>query len=307
MSVRPSKKFVLFCALAAIVVAGSAATSEAQGRGRVRGGTRVVVVGGGFYSPYYDPFFYGDSWYGYQYPYPMRPYGYRGYEPETSVRLEVKPKEAEVYVDGYYAGVVDDFDGTFQRLRVEPGEHEIELWLDGYRTVRQKVYLTQDNTFRVKYQMERLASGQAPEPKPQPIDPPEGRNQPRMQQPPMQQPMGRGPVTRRMPPPPPDDPRGPDSPRGPDGPRRGPDAPRGGQGNAAYGTLAIKVQPGDAEVSIDGENWRGPGGQDRLTVEVAEGSHTIEIRKPGFRTYATQVDVRRGQTTPLNVSLRGEQ
>jgi hypothetical protein len=39
-------------------------------------------------------------------------------------------------------------------------------------------------------------------------------------------------------------------------------------------------------------------------VEVAEGSHTVEIRKPGFRpTYA--VDVRRGQTTPLNVSLRG--
>ena len=303
---RRYKRFVVCSALAAIVFIGSAAPGEAQVRGRGRGGgARVVVVGGGFYSPYYDPFFYADPWYGYQYPYPMRPYGYgyRGYEPEASVRLEVKPKEAEVYVDGYYAGIVDDFDGTFQRLRVEPGEHELELWLDGYRTVRQQVYLTQDNTFRVKYQMERLAAGQAPEPKPQPIDPPEGRNQPRSQQPPpMRQPMGRGPVGRRMPPPqPPDDPRGPDS------PRRAPDAPRGGQGNAAYGTLAIRVQPGDVDVSIDGEMWRGPGGQDRLTVEVAEGSHTVEIRKPGYRTYVTQVDVRRGQTTPLNVSLRGEQ
>ena len=304
---RRYKRFVVCSALAAIVFIGSAAPGEAQVRGRGRGGgARVVVVGGGFYSPYYDPFFYADPWYGYQYPYQMRPYGYgyRGYEPEASVRLEVKPKEAEVYVDGYYAGIVDDFDGTFQRLRVEPGEHELELWLDGYRTVRQKVYLTQDNTFRVKYKMERLAAGQAPEPKPQPIDPPEDRNQPRSQQqpPPMQQPMGRGPVGRRMPPPqPPDDPRGPDS------PRRAPDAPRGGQGNAAYGTLAIRVQPGDVDVSIDGEMWRGPGGQDRLTVEVAEGSHTVEIRKPGYRTYVTQVDVRRGQTTPLNVSLRGEQ
>ena len=296
---RPYKRFVMFCALAVLVLVGSAATGEAQGR---RGRGRVIVAGGGYYSPYYDPFFFGDPWFGYQYPYPMRPYGYSTYEPEASVRLEVKPKDAGVYVDGYYAGIVDDFDGTFQRLRVEPGEHELELWLDGYKTVHQKVYLTQDNTFRVKYQMERLASGQAPEPKPQPIDPPEGRNEPRMQQPPpMQQPMGRGPVTRRMPPPPPDDPRGPDA------PRRGPDAPRGGPGNAAYGTLAIKVQPGDADVSIDGENWRGPGGQDRLTVEVAEGSHTVEIRKSGYRTYVTQVDVRRGQTTPLNVSLRGEQ
>ena len=87
-----------------------------------------------------------------------------------------------------------------------------------------------------------------------------------------------------------------------------PDNRRGGAApSAAYGTLAIKVQPGDAEVSIDGENWRGPGGQDRLTVEVAEGPHTVEIRKAGFRTYVTQVDVRRGQTTPLNVSLRGDQ
>ena len=37
-----------------------------------------------------------------------------------------------------------------------------------------------------------------------------------------------------------------------------------------------------ANPGIDGEPWRGPGGQERLTVEVAEGSHTIEIRKPGF-------------------------
>jgi hypothetical protein len=300
--VPSQKRFLLFIALAALVVVGSAATGEAQIRGRVRGG--VVVVGGGFYSPYYDPFFFADPWYGgyqypYPYPYPGRPYGYRTYQPEASVRLEVKPKEAEVYVDGFYAGVVDDFDGTFQRLRVPPGEHEIELWLEGYRTVHQKVYLTQDNTFRVKYQMERLAAGQAPEPKPQPLDQPQGGNEPRMRQPPpMQQPpMGRGPVTRRPPPPqmPPDDPRG------------GQENPRIRQGNAAYGSLAVRVQPGDAEISIDGEPWRGPGGQERLVVEVAEGSHTVEIRKAGFRTYVTQVDVRRGQTTPLNVSLRGEQ
>jgi hypothetical protein len=303
MSVRPHKHFIWFCAFAALLLLGYAATSEAQVHGHGRGGSRVVVVGGGYYSPYYDPYFFADPWFGYQYPYPPGPYGYgyRTYEPDASVRLEVKPRQAEVYVDGYYAGIVDDFDGSFQRLRVEPGEHEIELWLDGYRTVHQKVYLTQDNTFRVKYQMEKLAAGQAQEPKPQPIEPPQGGNQPRRPQPPMQQPMGRGPVSRPAPPPPPDEPREPEA------PRRGPDQPRGTQGNAAYGTLAIRVQPGDADVSIDGENWRSSGGQERLTVQVAEGSHTIEIRKSGYRTYVTQIDVRRGQTTPLNVSLRGEQ
>ena len=284
-----------------VVLVSSATTTEAQGFRRGYG-PRVVVVGG-YYSPFYDPFWYGDPWYGYQYPwrpYPP-PYRYYGYS-EASVRLDVKPKEAEVYVDGYYAGIVDDFDGTFQRLRVEPGEHEIELYLDGYKPVHQKVYLTPDNTFKIRYTMEHLAAGEQAEPRPQPVNPPAAQGgaqppnqQPPMRQPPMQQPpMGRGPAGRRMPPPPPQ--------QGPDNP-----SPRGGPATSAYGALAIKVQPGDAEISIDGDNWRGPGGQDRLVVEVSEGSHTVEIRKAGFRTYVTQVEVRRGETTPLNVSLRGEQ
>lgn len=296
---RPRKRFVLFCALAAIVVVSSAVTSEAQGFGR-RGhaGSRVAVVG--YDAPYSDHYFFAGPWYGSQYPYPVRRYGYsyRTHEPEASVRFEVKPKQAEVYVDGYYAGIVDDFDGTFQRLHVELGEHEIDLYLDGYRRVTRKVYLTPDNTFRIKYQMERLGAGEPLASKPQPLRPPQGGNQPRVQSFPLmqQRPMGRGPVGGRMPPPqqPPQQPP--------------PDATRGGQqGNAAYGTLTVKVQPGDADVSIDGENWRGPGGQDHLVVEVVEGPHTVEIRKAGYRTYVTQVDVRRGQTTPLNVSLRGEQ
>src|SRR4051812_1483635 len=209
----------MICAAAAIVTAGTATTSEAQVHGHV-----AVGVGGGYYRPYYyRPYYYSsflfDPWYGYQYPYPPYPYGYTAYEPDASVRLDVKPKQAEVYVDGYYAGIVDDFDGTFQRLRVSPGEHELELWLDGYHTVRQKVRLSQDNTFKVKYQMEKLAAGQAPEPKPQPIaPPPDEGNQPRMQ-PRAAQPMGRGPMNRPTPPPPPDYPRDPESPRGPDPPR----------------------------------------------------------------------------------------
>jgi hypothetical protein len=82
--------------------------------------------------------------------------------------------------------------------------------------------------------------------------------------------------------------------------------PRGGD-PSAYGTIAIRVQPGDADVMIDGESWRGPEGQDRLIVDVAEGEHTIEIRKAGYRTYVMQVQVRRGDTTPVNVSLRTQE
>jgi hypothetical protein len=64
------------------------------------------------------------------------------------------------------------------------------------------------------------------------------------------------------------------------------------------------VQPTDAEVLIDGEKWRGPDAQDRLVIDVAEGSHTVQISKAGYRTYVTDVQIRRGETSPLNVSLR---
>jgi len=81
-------------------------------------------------------------------------------------------------------------------------------------------------------------------------------------------------------------------------------SPRGSETPAGYGTLSVRVQPFDAEVSIDGDAWRGPGGQDRLVIDIAEGSHTVEIRKAGFRSYVTQVEIRRGETAQLNVSLR---
>jgi hypothetical protein len=291
--VSSPKSPLWFFAILIVVFVGITSTSEAQGFRR-GGRSRVVVVDGGFY----DPFWYGDPLYGAQWG-PYGPYPYGGYRigREAAVRLDVTPKEAQVFIDGYYAGVVDDFDGTFQRLHVEPGEHEIELYLDGYRTVRQKVYLSTDKTFKIKYTMEKLAAGEQPEPRPQPLNPPTAQAgpQPPMQQPPPQQgPRGRAPMGRRAPPPPQDP--------------RGPADPRGGPASGAFGTIAIRVQPADAEVSIDGEAWRAPGGgEERLLVDVAEGSHTVEIRKAGFRTYVTQVEVRRGETMPLNVSLRGGQ
>jgi hypothetical protein len=246
-----------------------------------------VVVAGGYYGGFYDPFWFYDPWYGYYGPWgypPPYPYGYY-YDPGASLRLEVKPQEAEVYVDGYYAGIVDDFDGVFQRLPVTPGEHEIELYREGYRAVHQKVYTTPRNTFKLKYTMERLAAGEQQEPRPEPLNPPQaGAQQPAPTAPP---PATAGRSGRRLPPLPP--------------PAAG--APRGTEASA-YGTLSIRVQPSDADVLIDGEKWHGPEAQDRLVVEVPEGRHTIEIQKTGYRSYVTDVQIRRGETTTLNVSLR---
>lgn len=57
--------------------------------------------------------------------------GLNGYD-IGELRLDVSPRDAEVWVDGYYAGQVDDFDGAFQSLRLESGGYRIELVAPGY-------------------------------------------------------------------------------------------------------------------------------------------------------------------------------
>lgn len=80
---------------------------------------------------YYDPY----SWYPYDYgSYRFSGYGY-GY-PTGELRLRVRPRQAEVYVDGYFAGTVDEFDGTFQALELESGGYTIEVVAPGYQPLQ---------------------------------------------------------------------------------------------------------------------------------------------------------------------------
>ena len=104
-------------------------------------------------------------WYGY----PYGPYG-GGYYFDNSgeIRLQVTPKQAQVFVDGYLAGNVDDFDGMFQRLHVQPGNHELTLYLEGYQTVRQDIALSPNQNVKIQYAMQPVAAGEISEPPPRP-------------------------------------------------------------------------------------------------------------------------------------------
>lgn len=84
----------------------------------------------GYYG-YYDPWLYDDYYGGYDGYAPAPVYTPSGYG-EGELRLKMKPREGQVFVDGYYAGLVDDFDGVFQRLHLDPGPHHIEVKADGY-------------------------------------------------------------------------------------------------------------------------------------------------------------------------------
>ena len=74
-----------------------------------------IFIGGYFYDPFYGPY---PWWNRVTYPYWYLP----AFDLQADVRIQVTPKELRdtaVYVDGFYAGVVDDFDGVFQALPCE--------------------------------------------------------------------------------------------------------------------------------------------------------------------------------------------
>jgi hypothetical protein len=81
-------------------------------------GWNVNLYFGNAYG-YGRPGFYGGSGYGYYALPPDFAYG--------SLRIVDAPRYAPVFVDGYYAGEVDDYDGIFQRLNLEPGRHLVEV------------------------------------------------------------------------------------------------------------------------------------------------------------------------------------
>ncbi|MBM3769856.1 MAG: PEGA domain-containing protein [Acidimicrobiia bacterium] len=280
---------ILRCVSLGVVAGGVLlGPADAGAQARRRGPTGVVVARayypppyrpfyGGFYSPFYDPWF-GPGW-GWG-----SPWGWGGWAmapPQASVRLDIEPRDAQVYVDGYFAGDVDQFDGTFQRLRLSPGQHEIVIYKDGYRSHRERLYLPVNSSRKVTRDLDRLAPGDPNEPLPEPAAAPD---------------RGRGSNDQALPPP----------------PRRGmrpgrvgppPREPTPSSTSSRLGTVSLRVQPGEADIFIDGERWTGGGDDERLIVQLSEGSHQVEVRKDGYRTVSTEVQVRRGETVPVNISL----
>lgn len=144
-------------------VTGTAVERRDSGGGR---GGDTIIVGGGYYGGFY-PWGWGGlgvgGYYGWYDPWgydPYPPYGYGGYGSsyyaDGGLKLKVKPRQAEVFVDGYFAGAVDDYDGAFQRLRLEPGPHRVEVRLDGYEPLSFDVRILPDRTITYKGEMRRV-------------------------------------------------------------------------------------------------------------------------------------------------------
>jgi PEGA domain-containing protein len=223
----------------------------------------VVFVGGYFYDPFFGPY---PWWPRTAYPYPYYPF----YDARAVLRVIATPDNAGVYVDGFYAGIVDDFNNFFQGLPLPPGGHEVVIYLEGYRTISRQVYFSPGSTFKLQAVMERLPAGETSE------------------------------LPRQAPPlpPPPSDTYIP--------PRTAaqlpPDASMTPTLDALVGTLTLQVQPATAEVRVDGQRWASSDGG-RFVLQLPIGMHHLEITCAGHRQYSTEFEVRDGETLPINVSL----
>ena len=311
------KRVVRFLSVVAVAAASIAIPQDAFAQRRVvrRPAPRSVVVVSArpyyrpyYYRPYYyRPYYYSPAfafggyagwysgWYGFPYAYPYYaqfPYPHGRYTRDytSSARLQVEPRHAEVFIDGYFVGTVDDFDGWLQRLHLEPGEHELQIFLRGHRTFRQNLLFRPGATLKIEHVMQPVAAGEAEDARPVPS-------------PNRRVPAGRGPQDDPQDYPPQDDPRRPGDPV--PAPRRDAPAPPRGGDAPQYGSLAIRVQPLDAEVIVDGDSWQSPQAGS-VTLQLSDGPHRVEVRKAGYRTYTTEVRVRRGDATALNVSLTRE-
>jgi len=113
---------------------------RAPGSCRCRASVRV-----GWYSPYWGLYPYG---YGYGY----------GYVPSTgAVKFDTDVKDAEVYIDGAYAGTV----GKLKTMNLRPGSYDIEVRSPGRTQFDKKVYVAAGKTLHLNPELHVQAQPQA--------------------------------------------------------------------------------------------------------------------------------------------------
>ncbi len=69
---------------------------------------------------------------------------------EAVLERSTRRRDARVFADGYYVGIVNDFDGVFQHVNLEAGPHHMEIEMGGAQGIEFDVYVRpgETTTFR---------------------------------------------------------------------------------------------------------------------------------------------------------------
>lgn len=232
-----------------------------------RPGVRLTI-GGGWWWPWpYDPY-YRPPYYPGRYPYP-----YYGPSDHTwgALDLDVRPEEAQVYLDGDYVGIADNYDGYPRYLWLERGEHRLVFVLNGYETLVRDLNVRAGEIISLKDRLVPGTSTPADEYAPYDASEAEATSPPE---------------ATAMP-----------------GSERGPSAAR--DVRAAPARLDLRVSPADAAVYLDGR-FLGTGDDlNRLHsgLLLDPGEHRIEASRPGYRTSTTTVVAEEGKDASVHIEL----
>jgi hypothetical protein len=127
------KKGLLVLAVALMTLAPVGASAAVRG---------FVSVGGGYYGGYYGglyrPFwgsYWGPGYYG----------GYYGYPHAGQVKLDTKVKDAEVFINGAFAGTTHQN----KSMHLRPGSYNIEIREAGVAKYKERVYIVPGKTLHL--------------------------------------------------------------------------------------------------------------------------------------------------------------
>jgi len=262
------------------------------------GGSRGGYYGGrhgGYYGGYYGRY-YGYGHYGY-YPYSYwgwgwpwyyggysyaRPYYYpvqtvRNATAPAVIQTAVKPKKAELFLDGQPIGQARDYSGSWDVLYVKPGRHEIEFRKDGLMTLHYAVDVQAGAYYAFD---EKMQKGEGLDPRSVlefPERPVARSSAPAQVRPPEKLPEFEADV------------------------RTQPSV----DSNLRRGLLRLDVSPPDAAVYLDGEFLAQADELRRLhgALPVAAGNHIVEVVRPGYVSERQQVEVSDGDVAQVAIRL----
>jgi PEGA domain len=71
-------------------------------------------------------------------------------EVTSTLKLDIEPKRAAVFLDDKYVGHASEFGGKFRSMLISPGKHRIKVELPGYRTYDTEINLLAGQKTEVK-------------------------------------------------------------------------------------------------------------------------------------------------------------
>lgn len=80
--------------------------------------------------------------------------------PIGGLQLDLEPRCAQVFVDGAYAGLVDNFSGYYRHLALPAGLHRLEVFTPGYLPLIFEVTVVPDRTITYRRSLQEAPPGE---------------------------------------------------------------------------------------------------------------------------------------------------